>query len=802
MKCRGRKALVLATWFTIAALTMFAGTPSPATKKFVAFACEFSRMSVRDLVAYADELDKTPLDGIGVYLNEKAPDGTLVSTHNIMRSIWRRDVLEPLVPTARELTAHPSLRESFVGSFRAPAKRIEWGDDAGWALVASNMTIVAWFAKAGGFRGLSMDPEDYRHAGQFIRMAGDVPYDELCALARRRGCEVFEGVFREYPDVCILSFWFLSLSHAYLGSDDPARDARERGDLWPAFVDGILDVMPPEASVVDGNEHSYRYEAKRGEFARAALAMRHRLPNLVSPENRAKFLGQVEVSFGLYLDMYTNPIGASWYFGPENGSRVGHFAQNLVGAAETADEYVWFWGEKHCWADWKGKGPDDERKISSETWNQSLAGFEDEILAVKSQAAFLERRLSRLSELGVPMVLNANPECAGNSEKTPAPYSPWQQNKCRQGRLFRDATCGDGDNSSLAAEGVENGAFSVVPSRDVVPGERFLVSASAKGDGASALVAWKRNGKLDWDILPPVQLRFDEADGRGWRRGTAFVRVPESANGMSLILSVRQREGEKCNFDNVRITSLEACPDVFTLGAEAIGPDDGHVQGIAATEDALFLAQMKRIVKVDWSGKVLKVVPSPNHTGDIAWHGGRLYAALSLESNGRKVGAIRVFDGDLNLVKEAKVDRGIDGITCMNGVLYVGMGAKTQPSSKLHRVNVIGRFDADTLAEIAPRAEFDYGIETMYGFQDLTNDGKNVYAAFYVVDGNPPMVVFDSDLNVVRKGWFDASQGFDVAPARFGGGKQAFVWSKTGKRGEKCATCTVRLWIPQRGDFL
>ena len=252
----------------------------------------------------------------------------------------------------------------------------------------------------------------------------------------------------------------------------------------------------------------------------------------------------------------------------------------------------------------------------------------------------------------------------------------------------------------------------------------------------------------------------------------------------------------------MRITSLEACPDVFTLGAEAIGPDDGHVQGIAATEDALFLAQMKRIVKVDWSGKVLKVVPSPNHTGDIAWHGGRLYAALSLESNGRKVGAIRVFDGDLNLVKEAKVDRGIDGITCMNGVLYVGMGAKTQPSSKLHRVNVIGRFDADTLAEIAPRAEFDYGIETMYGFQDLTNDGKNVYAAFYVVDGNPPMVVFDSDLNVVRKGWFDASQGFDVAPARFGGGKQAFVWSKTGKHGEKCATCTVRLWIPQRGDFL
>lgn len=240
---------------------------------------------------------------------------------------------------------------------------------------------------------------------------------------------------------------------------------------------------------------------------------------------------------------------------------------------------------------------------------------------------------------------------------------------------------------------------------------------------------------------------------------------------------------------------------LLTLGADAIGPNDGHVQGIAAADDALYLAQMRRIVKVDWSGKVLKRISSPWHTGDVAWWKGRLYAALAVEEDGRKIGLIRVFDKDLNLVKEAKIDRGIDGITCMNGVLYVGMGAKTQPSSELHRVNILGRFDAETLTEIAPRAEFDYGIETMYGFQDMCNDGKHIYAAFYTEDAHPPMAVFDGDLNIVRVGTFDASQGLDVAPQRWREGGQVFVWSETVKAGETCIGCTVRLWRPREGDF-
>ena len=68
------------------AVSAFALTASADAKKFVGFAWEFSRMSITNLVDYVEELDRTPLDGIGVYLNERAPDGSLTSTHNIMRS--------------------------------------------------------------------------------------------------------------------------------------------------------------------------------------------------------------------------------------------------------------------------------------------------------------------------------------------------------------------------------------------------------------------------------------------------------------------------------------------------------------------------------------------------------------------------------------------------------------------------------------------------------------------------------------------------------------------------------------------
>jgi len=557
-KMKKTARLVVAPAFAAVALVA-AGVRADATK-FVASGWELSNRSLNDLEAWAGELDKTCVDGVFAYLNEPQPDGTTLSTHNIMSAPWRRDTLAALVPVARRLTAHRSMRESFIGTFRCASRargRIEWTDDASWSLIASNMANAAWFAREGGFKGISMDPEDYNKHMQFYRRAGEAPYPELAKLARRRGRQVFEGVFKEFPDIKIFSFWFLSLEPKYMGSTNPARDMAECGDLWPAFADGILDAMTPKARIIDGCEHSYRYESEKGDFWRVAQAIQLKLPLLVSPENRRKYREAVGVSFGVYLDMYTNSEDKPWYFGPLNGSRLRRLDCNLSVAAEVADEYVWFWGEKFCWAGWKEAANGANPKVNQNvTWEQQLPGLNDVLLAVKRPLDFAAQRSAKLKSAGLLNPLNANSECRSANGAVPAPYEAWQEKKGRQGRLYGDSTDGDGDSFSLAAEGVEYGAFSFTPPYEVLPGERFLAMVSAKGDGISAQISWKRAGKLDWCVLSPVQLRFGPADENGWRKGRAVVRVPDTANGFKFSMIMRQKEGETCKFDNIRLVPI------------------------------------------------------------------------------------------------------------------------------------------------------------------------------------------------------------------------------------------------------
>ena len=215
----------------------------------------------------------------------------------------------------------------------------------------------------------------------------------------------------------------------------------------------------------------------------------------------------------------------------------------------------------------------------------------------------------------------------------------------------------------------------------------------------------------------------------------------------------------------------------ITIGSEAFDASFGHIQGACCTEDAIYLTQMKCLYKFDWSGKLLKKKSVISHTGDICFWQGEIYTSVSVYGGPNKgKGMIQVFDQELNLVRETLLDRGTDGITILDGVLYLGMGSNHKPSKEAHRENWAGRFDPKTLKPLGERQIIDFGYTTHYGIQDISNDGKHVLCAFYsAAKGQPNLIVFDKDWKVVRADCtYYASNGFDRLPARFGSDRPRF----------------------------
>lgn len=520
----------------LAAASAAADGFAPVRKKLVGHGWDLLAATPEEVLAHADAFDRTGLDGVTLMVSGTV-DGRRISHSTVMNDPpWPRERLKDKVAVFREIVKHPSLKESFISSWWAPRRRLAWNDDAAWGNFASNMATVAWMAKSGGLRGVLVDAEDYPRSAQYFLATNDAPYDVTARLARRRGAQVFGEIFREFPDVVFLSFWMLSLHPEYFSAANPMDAARAKGDLWPWFVNGMLDVMPPTARFVDGNEHAYRYEAEKGQFYRSACQQRTAALGLVAPENRQKYLAQLRAGFGLYLDSYVNPTNSPWYFGPVDGSRLAHFARNLAQAVDAADEYVWVYGEKKAWVPWKGtkSGRFDGR----ETWDGALPGFDDEMCGVKAPLELLRRRLAELGD---------GRAAANLAARATRPWPVWQDERKPRGRS-------GAEGAAVFLAGVANGCH-LVHVRGVRPGERHGVRLRMKGAGGSAVVYWQKDGRWQWQ-LPGVPVGFGPAGADGWRTGEAVMRVPEGADALVLQLAAHQRPEDKVSFDSVEIIRL------------------------------------------------------------------------------------------------------------------------------------------------------------------------------------------------------------------------------------------------------
>lgn len=217
-------------------------------------------------------------------------------------------------------------------------------------------------------------------------------------------------------------------------------------------------------------------------------------------------------------------------------------------------------------------------------------------------------------------------------------------------------------------------------------------------------------------------------------------------------------------------TSTPASLPVFVTPEDAFeqAKAQGHVQGIAISEDALYCGLFNVVVKFDLAtGRLLKSVQAPRHTGDVCWSNGRLYTSVArgLFCGKRPkdfLGLVQVYDADLNLVKEKQLPMALDGITALDGVIFAG----TCPANgERHRGCRIVRLREDTL-DFIDEVAIDPGFEMKWAVQDMSTDGKLLYFSFYSCE-KMARAVYTKDLQLVRTLPGSWSIGFDRLPARF-----------------------------------
>ena len=515
------------------------------------------------------EMEKRPFDGVVFVAIGQREDGKTCQLRGaFVDQPWRREWFQSCVDDLRACQFR-RFTDNFV-SFGANPGNVDWFDDEGWKNIVDHWRIAAWLAKQAGIRGILFDPEPYAPPHAQFRydaqpQADQHTFDEYHAKARQRGREVMEAVAQEYPGITIFCYFMNSVTASATGRADP-RPALETSHygLYPAFVDGWLDVVPPTVTMVDGCESAYRYNSER-QFLEAGLAIRGSCQELVSPENRAKYRAQVQAGFGIYLDAYWNPEDSPWYVDGLGGPRVERLRANVSSALRVADEYVWIYGEKFRW--W----PTPNGRVRPESWPEALPGSEEALWFARDPVEYARRQIADLDK-GELVNLARNGDFGsettkgfeGNEEKhreggPPAGWHTWQEERSK-GQLAWDRQQGAAAAGSARAAGVIGGCF--IQSYPVEAGQRFAVRARRKlqGRGAAAIRVRWQTAAGSWTAESQDQFAYAEGSAGEWSEMFGVVEVPEEVGRLVILLGIhgQKSESDVAWFDDVELYKLPA----------------------------------------------------------------------------------------------------------------------------------------------------------------------------------------------------------------------------------------------------
>ena len=490
----------------VAAIVSAQALAAPCGRKIIGIGHEFYERHAAEALAAGGEFRATPLDGIALPMfvrPEKGGAAERSATLMDATNCWSYASLAGEIADFRKLPEATGLTDNFIYAFRHPSRRISWTDDARWELIAANLRVLARACRAAGLRGFVIDPEDYRKQDQFGWRPDESSYEEAAGRVRSRAAQLFRGVFEDYPDITLIAYWFFSMDRNLGLTRDLHAAARDRGSLWSAFVNGILDVAPASARLVDANEN-YRYRARFNDFPLAAAQIR-RCFDLAAPENRAKCRQLMDVGFGLWLGMYLKDEDRprtkdldKWSFEDPVPSRCGRLVENLSQALAASDSYLWFYtaSEQLAWVHWP-KGA----VAQWPTWGERHPQLLEAMRLAKDPDGWMAERLPDLEHDG--RLVNLIPA----NRREPSDV--------------------------LGAKGkCEYRTYSVA---DVKPDEVYGCRVRVSGEGAHVAAYWNAKGlKRRPNMVPPVTIPFKERFAGAPRTVTGCVIVPPGVDRLDV----------------------------------------------------------------------------------------------------------------------------------------------------------------------------------------------------------------------------------------------------------------------------
>lgn len=567
--------MVLCAASLVSVSLVMAENPAATPKRFVLFGFEFSRtvpgkgVPAKIFRETASRFRNAGIDGVGLYLmRRETADGRKTRYPMNDDFAWRYEDFAEDVPEYRKAFEENGLKYSFLKTFfHAPTKHIDWDDDACWTRVTDTMRALARVAKNAGFKGVCVDHEDYHRSSQFARRSSEPPFDDLVPVVRARARQVFSAVFEEFPDVELFFYWFLGWRDRFFTCRNTVDGLRDNEELWPAFANGILDVLPPQAKIIDGDEWAY-YHADKGYFARSYNFRRTAVLGMVEPENRDKYRLQSSMGFGLYSDMYIVPEDSRFYRAPTDGSRLKTFAGLIAEATDRSDEYVWFWNEKVQWVKWS---PAPEKyAYANNSLEEFLPGLYAVCDAARGAQGFVARREKELSDKGLltNVIAQSTWEWKGGTPKKGERLSYRAGALPKQWAFTRPVGMTNGvagvvvgggirGGTALAAKGMKKGSFTY-RLQNIVPGDYWVLKAAAKGPASITLFPLSKGERPAWyhEMADIYIAPFGKPDAAGWKRTETLIRIPDGIDEFRVCLEWRQESGEMTLFDDIVLERL------------------------------------------------------------------------------------------------------------------------------------------------------------------------------------------------------------------------------------------------------